>query len=225
MLKIEGLSYTYPGGLQALKDIQFEVPPQEIFSIMGRSGSGKTTLLKCIVKFLKPDRGKIELHGQDIFQMAERRFRQSIGIVFQNLYLFPHLQVMENMTLAPVQVLKKSKAQAEEEARETLKRLGIEAIWQSYPSQISGGQAQRVAIARALLLKPQYLLLDEPTSALDVDTTDEFGQWLIDLKAETTFVIVTHDVLFARRIATSGVLMADGEIKARGSVKEIGKPG
>ena len=225
MLKIEGLSYTYPGGIQALKNIQFEVPPMQIFSIMGRSGSGKTTLLKCIVKLLKPDQGRIELNGKNIFTMEERRFRQSIGIVFQNLYLFPHLNIIENMTLALVQVLKKNKRQAEEEARETLARLGIENIWQSYPSQISGGQAQRVAIARALILKPQYLLLDEPTSALDVDTTDEFGRWLLDLKAETTFVIVTHDVLFAGKIATSGVLMADGEIKVRGSVKEIGKPG
>ncbi len=225
MLKIEGLSYTYPGGSKALQDIQFAVPPGEIFSIMGRSGSGKTTLLKCLGKFLKPDLGRIELHGQDIFTMEERRFRQSVGIVFQNLYLFPHLTVMENMTLAPMQVLKKNKRQAEEEARETLKRLGIETIWPSYPSQISGGQAQRVAIARALILKPQYLLLDEPTSALDVDTTDEFGQWLLDLKAETTFVIVTHDVLFAGKLATSGVLMAEGRIIARGSAREIGKSG
>ena len=223
MLKIEGLSYTYPGGNRALKNIQFEVPPGEIFSIMGRSGSGKTTLLKCLGKFLKPDQGRIELHGEDIWGIDEGAFRQAIGIVFQNLYLFPHLKVIENMTLAPIQVLKKDKRQAEEEAMETLARLGIENIRQSYPSQISGGQAQRVAIARALILKPQYLLLDEPTSALDVETTDEFGQWLLALKAETTFVIVTHDVLFASKIATSGVLMADGEIKARGSAKEIGQ--
>jgi ABC-type polar amino acid transport system ATPase subunit len=176
------------------------------------------------VKFLKPDQGRIELYGNDIFAMEERLFRQSIGIVFQNLYLFPHLNVIENMTLAPMRVLKKSKRQAEEDAGDILKRLGIEAIWQSYPSQISGGQAQRVAIARALILKPQYLLLDEPTSALDVDTTDEFGRWLLDLKAETTFVIVTHDVAFAGNIATAGVLMADGEIKARGNTREIGTP-
>jgi ABC-type polar amino acid transport system ATPase subunit len=224
MLKIEGLSYTYPGSAQVLKNIQFEVPPREIFSIMGRSGSGKTTLLKCIVKFLKPDQGRIELYGKDIFVMEERQFRQSIGIVFQNLYLFPHLNVIENLTLAPIWVLNRSKRQAKEEAREILKRLGIETIWKSYPSQISGGQAQRVAIARALILKLQYLLLDEPTSALDVDTTDEFGQWLLDLKAETTFVIVTHDVRFAGKIANDGVLMADGEIIARGNAREIGKP-
>ena len=215
MLKIEGLSYTYPGGSQVLKNIQFEVPPREIFSIMGRSGSGKTTLLKCMVKFLKPDQGKIELNGKDIFAMEERQFRQSIGIVFQNLYLFPHLKVIENMTLAPMQVLKKSKIPAEEESREILKRLGIEAIWKCYPSLISGGQAQRVAIARALILKPLYLLLDEPTSALDADTTDEFGQWLLDLKAETTFIIVTHDLNFAGKIANDGVLMAAGEIITR----------
>jgi len=107
MLKIEGLSYTYPGGSEALKNIQFEVPPHEIFSIMGRSGSGKTTLLKCMVKFLQPDRGRIELDGNDIFAMAERQFRQSVGIVFQNLSLFPHMKVIENMILAPIQVLKK----------------------------------------------------------------------------------------------------------------------
>jgi ABC-type polar amino acid transport system ATPase subunit len=223
MLKIEGLSYTYPGGIQALQNIDFEVPVQEIFSIMGRSGSGKTTLLKCIMKFLQPNQGRIALQGEDIFAMEERRFRQSVGIVFQNLYLFPHLNVIDNMILAPMQVLKKNKKQAEEEAGEILKRLGIEPIRQSYPSQISGGQAQRVAIARALILKPLYLLLDEPTSALDADTTDEFGRWLLDLNAETTFVIVTHDVRFAGKIAHDGVLMADGKIIARGNAREIGK--
>src|SRR5574340_374799 len=128
---------------------------------------------------------------------------------------------MENMTLAPVQVLKKERSQAEEEARKTMTRLGIAHIARSYPSQISGGQAQRVAIARALILKPRYLLLDEPTSALDLETTDEFGQWLLDLKEETTFIIVTHDVLFARQVATAGVLMAGGKITARGNDGEL----
>jgi cystine transport system ATP-binding protein len=142
-------------------------------------------------------------------------------VVFQDLYLFPHLTVMENLTLAPVNVLDKQKEAAEEEARKTLVKLGIEEIASAYPANISGGQAQRVAIARALLLKPTYLLLDEPTSALDVTTTEEFGQWLLHLKEETTFVIVTHDVLFANKIAGSGVLLEKGEVIFSGKIKEI----
>ncbi|MBU0478974.1 ATP-binding cassette domain-containing protein [bacterium] len=221
MLKIKNLTYTYPNGTTALKNINTEIQKTHIFAIMGSSGSGKTTMLNCIGKFLKPDTGSILINGKNIYNIEERVLREKIGIVFQQLYLFPHLTVLENMILAPIKVLKQDREKAKKEAVKTLRKLGINELKNSYPSQISGGQAQRVAIARALILKPSYLLLDEPTSALDVNTTGEFGKWLVDLKEETTFVIVTHDVPFASEIATSGVLMANGKIECTGSIKDI----
>jgi ABC-type polar amino acid transport system ATPase subunit len=221
MLEVSDVSYAYPDGHAALKAIRFALPKAHILAILGESGSGKTTLLKCIGKFLRPQSGKILLNGVDIDQIEERAFRRLIGIVFQQLYLFPHLSVLENMTLAPVNVLRKARKTAREEAIQTLERLRIGEIKDKYPAQISGGQAQRVAIARALLLKPEYLLLDEPTSALDVNTSGDFGRWLVNLKEETTFVVVTHDVLFAGRIATRGVLLAEGEIQTTGTIAHI----
>ncbi len=221
MLKIENLTYTYPNGTTALENINTEIQKTHIFAIMGSSGSGKTTMLNCIGKFLKPDTGSILINGKNIYNIEERVLREKIGIVFQQLYLFPHLTVLENIILAPMKVLKQDREKAKKEAVKTLEKLGINELKNSYPSQISGGQAQRVAIARALILKPSYLLLDEPTSALDVNTTGEFGKWLVNLKEETTFVIVTHDVPFASEIATSGVLMANGKIECAGNIKDI----
>ena len=221
MINIEHLSFTYSSGVEALKDVSIELPRAHIFAVLGKSGSGKTTLLNCLGKFLKPRQGTITCNGQNIYDMNEVEFRRTIGVVFQELYLFPHLTVMENLTLAPMKVLDQEKATAEKKARKSLVKLGIEEIAGAYPAQISGGQAQRVAIARALLLKPTYLLLDEPTSALDVTTTEEFGQWLLHLKEETTFVVVTHDVLFANKIAGSGVLLEKGEVIFSGEIKEI----
>ena len=221
MIKIHDLSYTYTNGTEALRKVTIEVPKGHIFTILGQSGSGKTTLLKCVGRFLRPKSGKITLNGKSIYSLPEKKFRKIIGIVFQQLYLFPHLTVLQNMILAPIKVLGKKCTEAEQEARSTLKRLGIEEIEKSYPSQISGGQAQRVAIARALLLRPEYLMLDEPTSALDVNTSDEFGAWLKDLNEFTTFIIVTHDILFAGKISSSGVLMKDGKVKLRGSTQYL----
>jgi len=221
MLKIKNLTYTYPNGTTALENINVEIQRTHIFAIMGSSGSGKTTMLNCIGKFLKPDTGTILISGKNIYDIEERVLREKIGIVFQQLYLFPHLTVLENMILAPMKVQRQDRKKAKKEALKTLEKLGINELKNSYPSQISGGQAQRVAIARALLLKPAYLLLDEPTSALDINTTDEFGKWLVDLKEKTTFIIVTHDVLFASKIATSGVLVTNGKIECAGSIKYI----
>ncbi len=222
MLEVKGLSYTYPhAGNSVLKDINITFPKENILGILGRSGSGKTTLLKCIGRFLKPNSGRILLDGEDIRDIERNIFRRSIGIVFQKLYLFPHLTVLENMTLAPVEVLKKPLRETEDEAREVLEKLGINHLAAKYPSQISGGQAQRAAIARSLILKPQYLLLDEPTAALDIDTTREFAEWLTHLKAETTFIIVTHDIPFASEIASSGVLLSNGEVIEKGDMQDI----
>jgi polar amino acid transport system ATP-binding protein len=129
--------------------------------------------------------------------------------------------VLENMTLALTKVLRKDLAEAERDASEVLQRLGIEELAHSYPSQVSGGQAQRAAIARGLVMKPAYLLLDEPTSALDAKTSDEFALWLVELKETTNFVIVTHDVLFARQVATQGVYLSEGRVLDTGSIEGI----
>jgi ABC-type polar amino acid transport system ATPase subunit len=221
MISIEGLSYAYSSGTEALKDVSMSFQPAHILGILGESGSGKTTLLKCIGRFLKPDAGRILLDGRDIQTMDEITLRRTVGIVFQKLYLFPHLSVLENLMLAPMKGLKQNRVEVLEAAGEMLDRLGISDLKDSYPSQISGGQAQRAAIARSLMLRPEYLLLDEPTSALDMVTTESFGTWLLELKTDTTFIIVTHDVPFASKVASSGFLLADGRIRARGSIEEI----
>lgn len=221
MIEVKDLSYRYANGTVALSNINMELPKEHILAILGKSGSGKTTLLKCLGRFLHPSEGKILFNDNNINDFPERKFRQLIGIVFQKLYLFPHLSVLQNMTLAPHRVLGKDLKTAEDEARSTLARLDIADIADSYPSQISGGQAQRAAIARGLLLKPEYLLLDEPTSSLDINTTDDFASWLVHLKAKTTFIIVTHDVLFARKVATRGILLSGGRVTDSGKINSI----
>ncbi|MCF7869656.1 MAG: ATP-binding cassette domain-containing protein [Candidatus Omnitrophica bacterium] len=221
MLKIKDLTYSYSQGATALIDISMGLPREHILAILGRSGSGKTTLLKCIGRFLTLQKGDITLDGESIYKMERKKLRHLIGIVFQQLYLFPHLTILENMCLAPVKVLKRNESSAKKEAKEMLNKLGIKNLADRYPSQISGGQAQRAAIARALIMKPQYLLLDEPTSALDLNTSKELGEWLLELKAETTFVVVTHDVLFTKNIANSGFLLSEGKLKTKGNMKHI----
>jgi polar amino acid transport system ATP-binding protein len=221
MLEIDRVSYTYAGGAEALRDVSIRCPGGEIFAILGQSGSGKTTLLKCIGRFLEPTAGTIRLDGVDVHAMPERELRQKLGIVFQGLHLFPHLSLLENMVLAPVKALGKSRAEMEEKARTMFDRFGIGEILVRYPAQISGGQAQRAAIIRGLMLEPQYLLLDEPTAALDINTTDAFADWLVELRDYTTFVLVTHDIPFATKAAGRGVVMMDGEVRAEGEVDEI----
>jgi len=221
MIRIDNVTFRYPGGAVALRDVSITFSAEHIFAVLGESGSGKTTLLKCLGRFLHPASGRITFDERDIFDMPEREFRQAIGIVFQDLYLFPHLTVLQNMTLAPIKVLGAEAAKAERDAKEVLERLGILDLADSYPSQVSGGQAQRAAIARGLILHPAYILLDEPTSALDAKTTDEFAQWLVELKETTNFVIVTHDVLFARQVATKGVYLSEGKVLDKGSIESI----
>lgn len=221
MIEVRNVSYTYEDGTTALQDVSVSFPPEHIFTVLGESGSGKTTLLNCVARFLEPQQGKILLDGKEIGQYEERQFRRAVGVVFQNLYLFPHLTILENMTLAPRRVLGRSERQSTSEAREMLARLGIEELAESYPAQISGGQAQRAAIARGLMLQPEFMLLDEPTSALDANTTDEFARWLWELHENTNFIIVTHDVLFARQASTRGIYLRQGRVQARGGIDEI----
>lgn len=223
MIDINNISYTYGDGTKALMNVSMKLPKENIFAVMGMSGSGKTTLLNCLARFLKPQAGTILLNGEDIYSLEEKKFRSNLGVVFQNLNLFPHLTVLDNLTLAPCRVQNYVKKDAENAAREMLERLGISELISDYPGQISGGQAQRVAIARSLMLKPQFMLLDEPTSALDARTTEEFAAWLLELKCDTTFVIVTHDTPFAERVAQHGVFMEKGRVTQTGRINDIVK--
>ncbi|MFW5839644.1 MAG: amino acid ABC transporter ATP-binding protein, partial [Planctomycetota bacterium] len=212
MINVQGVSYTYGGGVEALQDVDLEFPPGTISAVLGESGSGKTTLLMCLGRFRRPMAGSIELDGKNIFDMEEAEYRRRVGIVFQRLYLFPHMTVRQNMTLAPVKVLGTSQSEAQAMADTMLEKLSIGELADSYPAQISGGQAQRAAIARGLMLRPEYMLLDEPTSALDANTTDEFAAWLEEISSETNFVIVTHDILFAQKVASQGVYLSGGKV-------------
>ncbi len=221
MVSIENLSFTYSGGTEALKNIDIAIPNEHIFAIMGFSGSGKTTLLYCIARFLKPQKGLIFLNNKNIWDMKEKDFRTQIGVVFQGLNLFPHLSVAENLTLAPCRIHGLAKNKARIEALEMLERLGIPELADHYPSHISGGQAQRVAIARGLMLKPKIMLLDEPTSALDIQTTTDFSNWIRELKNDTSFIIVTHDLAFAEQTAEKGLLMKEGMIQESGNIGTI----
>jgi ABC-type polar amino acid transport system ATPase subunit len=221
MIEIEDLTYEYADGTVALDAVTVGFAPDHIVAVLGQSGSGKTTLLRCMGRFLTPTTGGIFIDGEDIIGMAEPRFRQTVGIVFQRLHLFPHLDIVGNLTLAPRKVQGLSAGAAATKAHEVLERLAIADLADSYPSQISGGQAQRAAIARGLVLEPAYMLLDEPTSALDANTTDDFAAWLRELQANTQFVIVTHDTLFAEKAASHGVLLHEGRLAAQGAITEI----
>ena len=224
MIKVHDLEFTYPDGTEVLKKVSLELSfdkEEHITAIVGRSGSGKTTLLQCLARFLNPSQGSIEIDGVATHSMTEIQFRSKVGVVFQNLYLFPHLTVLDNLTLAPVQVTGIAGKQAEQEAREMLKRVGVRGQADSYPAQLSGGQAQRVAIARALLLKPDFLLLDEPTSALDINTTNALAKLLQSLGSSTNFIIVTHDIPFVRRVANRAVLIREGRVVTHDTVEKV----
>jgi len=221
MIRVENLSHTYGDGTQALKDVTVSFPEEHIFAIMGLSGSGKTTLLNCIAGFLEAQKGEIFWDDTRLSDMSEKQLRNLLGVVFQRLNLFPHMTILENMTLAPCRLQGYSRRDAEREAMDMLERLEIIELADNYPAQVSGGQAQRVAIARGLMLKPGVMLLDEPTSALDVKITEEFARWLRELKADTSFIIVTHDLPFAENVAKNGIFMENGQIRDSGGISEI----
>ena len=221
MIELRNVSFRYHDGTQALEDVTVTFPDDRIFAVLGESGSGKTTLLNCIARFLKPLSGDIRLNDQSIFEMTEKNFRQNIGVVFQKLFLFPHLTILENLTLASREVQHLEPKEVKQRAHQMLDRLGISELSDNYPSQVSGGQAQRAAIARGLMLRPQHMLLDEPTSSLDAGTTENFAAWLRELHENTTFIIVTHDVPFAKQVARDGIFMRSGKVEHTGTIQDI----
>ena len=221
MIEVEDLSFAYAGGASALDHVSLRSDSTQAFAVLGESGSGKTTLLRCIGGFLQPQSGTICIDGDDIATLSEAALRARLGIVFQRLHLFPHLDVVQNMVLAPHLVQGADLATARRQALDMLERLGIAELATCYPAQISGGQAQRVAIARGLMLTPRYMLLDEPTAALDANTTDAFAAWLRELRDQTCFVIVTHDTLFAAQVADHGVYLSGGQIADSGDIQTM----
>lgn len=196
-------------GLEVLKDISLTVEEGEVLGIIGPSGSGKSTLLRCATGLEKPDGGEIHHEG-------------AVGLVFQNFNLFPHFSVMKNITDAPIKVQKRNKEEVFKEARELLRKVGLEDKENAYPFQLSGGQQQRVSIARALALNPKVLFFDEPTSALDPELTGEILKVIKDLAAEhMTMVIVTHEMNFARNVADHIIFMDQGVIAQQGTPDEL----
>jgi len=213
VINIQSVSKKF-GSNQVLTNISTTVQPGEVVAVIGPSGSGKSTLLRCINLLEKPSEGDITYMGESLAETKNlSAVRAKIGMVFQHFHLFPHMTVLENLTYAPMQVKKLSKAAAEEKGRALLKQVGLSEKEKAYPSQLSGGQKQRVAIARALAMEPEVMLFDEPTSALDPEMVKEVLMVMKDL-AHTgmTMVIVTHEMGFAREVADRIVFLDHGQL-------------
>ena len=209
------------GDFQALSDINMKVGEREVLVVIGPSGSGKSTLIRCINRLERHDRGSIVVDGVELSDdiKAIQNIRRETGMVFQSFNLFPHLSVLDNITLAPRNVRNIPKAEAESTAMELLERVKIPDQARKYPGQLSGGQQQRVAIARSLAMRPKVILFDEPTSALDPEMIKEVLDTMKDLATEgMTMIVVTHEMGFAREVADRVLFMADGEIV------EVGTP-
>lgn len=233
MLEVKNLSKQF-GQLSVLKDISFSVEKGNVVAIIGPSGSGKSTLLRCINQLEKANGGTISVCGLDMLVKHEsgktvyasgdvlREIRLKIGLVFQNFNLFPHMNVLRNITEAPVCVLKQSRKEAEETAMALLRKMGLADKAKSYPCELSGGQQQRVSIARALALHPEMLFFDEPTSALDPELTGEILKVIKELAADgMTMVIVTHEMAFARDVADHVIFMEGGVIVEEGTPDQL----
>ncbi|MEG1699005.1 MAG: amino acid ABC transporter ATP-binding protein [Oscillospiraceae bacterium] len=232
ILQVENVCKSF-GSFKALDNVSLEVSAGEAVAIIGSSGSGKSTLLRCINNLERISGGKIVINGDVLVDTVNgsplypndkeiRRICTKTGMVFQHFNLFPHLTCMENITMAPTEVLKKDKTETEKIARELLEVVGLQTKANSYPSQLSGGQKQRVAIARALAMQPQIMLFDEPTSALDPETTSEVIttiKKLVDKKI--TMLIVTHDMRFARECSTRVIYMDEGRILEENTPQEL----
>lgn len=225
LIHVEGLKKYYNRGeVKALDGVDCDIRQGEVVVIIGPSGSGKSTFLRSLNLLELPTDGHITFDGVDITnpKININKHRQKMGMVFQHFNLFANMNVLKNMTIAPMQLLKKSKAQAEEKAMALLKRVGLEDRANAYPSQLSGGQKQRVAIVRALCMEPEVMLFDEPTSALDPEMVGEVLEVMKSLAAEgMTMVVVTHEMGFAREVADRVIFMDGGKIIEENTPEEI----
>lgn len=223
MIKIEGLQKSF-GSLEVLKGIDYEVEPQEVICIIGASGSGKSTFLRCINLLEKVTAGAVYIEGTDITAPSSdiNKIRADVGMVFQQFNLFPHMNVLDNITIAPRKIRQMTSQAAEQLAYELLEKVGLSDKAKSYPEQLSGGQMQRVAIARALAMKPKIMLFDEPTSALDPEMVKEVLDVMKQLAFEgMTMVVVTHEMGFAREVADRVIFIDNGVIAEEGTPEQI----
>ena len=219
MITFENVSKSYKG-LNVLKNININIAKEETLAIIGPSGCGKSTFLKCINGLVPVNKGKIFVDGLDVTskEVDLNKIRSEIGIVFQQFNLFPHLTVLENVTLAPIKVKKMKENDSKIQALHLLEKVGLLDKIDKYPDQLSGGQAQRVAIARSLAMQPQIMLFDEPTSALDPQMTQEVLDTIKELAHEgMTMVVVTHEMNFAREVANRIIFLSRGQIIEEGS--------
>ena len=219
VINIKNLSKSF-GSHEVLKDINFSVEKGEVVTVIGSSGSGKSTLLRCLNLLETPDGGEVNYEGQNVLTHMEdvNEYRTKLGMVFQQFNLFNNCNVLQNCTLGQIKVLKRSKQQAEEIAKEYLDIVGMGRYINARPAQLSGGQKQRVAIARALSMKPTALLFDEPTSALDPEMVGEVLEVIKQLAAEgMTMIIVTHEMSFAKQVADRIVFMDEGIVLEEGT--------
>ncbi|MDD7770881.1 amino acid ABC transporter ATP-binding protein [Suipraeoptans intestinalis] len=223
LIRVEGLQKQF-GKMYALDNVSEEIKKGEVVVVVGPSGSGKSTFLRSLNLLEIPSSGHVYFEGVDITdkKVDINRHRQKMGMVFQHFNLFPHKTILENITLAPMKLLGKSRQEAEEEAKKLLQLVGLEEKAGVYPSQLSGGQKQRIAIVRALAMEPEVMLFDEPTSALDPEMVGEVLELMKRLaKDGMTMVVVTHEMGFAKEVATRVIFMDEGKIKEQGKPKEF----
>ena len=222
-ISIQGLSKSF-GTNEVLKDISLDVATGEVVCVIGPSGSGKSTLLRCVNMLETPTSGTIHVGADEMTDpdVDIDRVRRRIGMVFQSFNLFPHLTVLQNLTIAQTKVLRRSKAEADKVARHNLERVGMTHKEDAFPAQLSGGQQQRVAIARSLSMDPELMLFDEPTSALDPELVGEVLAVMKSLANQgMTMMIVTHEMAFAREVADRVVFMDGGYVVEEGSPAEV----
>ena len=235
LIEVKNLKKYYNRGeIKALDDVSVNIDRGDVMVVIGPSGSGKSTLLRSLNLLELPTDGSIVFDGVDITKKREKgadgkmhklnidKHRQKMGMVFQHFNLFPHMTILDNMTLAPMRVKHMPKAQAEEKALQLLTRVGLGDRADAYPIQLSGGQKQRVAIVRALMMEPEVMLFDEPTSALDPEMVGEVLEVMKELAHEgMTMVVVTHEMGFAREVGSRVLFMADGKLIEKGSPEQI----
>ncbi len=223
MIEVKGLIKDF-GKLEVLKGIDAHIKKGEVVVIIGPSGSGKSTFLRCLNLLEEPTAGEVIFEGKKTNDKGTNidLLRQNIGMVFQLFNLFPHMTVLENITLAPVKLKKASKEEAQKIAMGLLNQVGLEDKAEAYPNQLSGGQKQRIAIVRALAMSPDVMLFDEPTSSLDPEMVGEVLEVMRELaRDEMTMIVVTHEMGFAREVGTRLMFMDDGKIIEEGIPKEV----
>ena len=223
MIEVKDLKKSF-GKLDVLRGISEKIEEQEVVCVIGPSGSGKSTFLRCLNLLVEPTGGEVYLDGERINAPGVDidKIRERLGMVFQNFNLFPHMTVLDNVTLAPIKVKGKNKAEAEESALKILETVGLSDKAASFPASLSGGQKQRVAIARALAMEPEVMLFDEPTSALDPEMVGEVLNVMKKLAEEgMTMVIVTHEMGFAREVADRVLFIDQGVVMEQGTPEEL----